>query len=65
MRLYAFERGDRVDTKFGPGSVVYIRMAPPNFSDVEAVSVYLDARRARPDYVGTMFLPSEITRRES
>ncbi len=36
--------GARVMTTMGAGSIISWRMAPPNYHDIEAVSVRLDAR---------------------
>lgn len=37
-----FNIGDRVLTPGGKGRVVYRRMAPPDYSEVAAYSVFLD-----------------------
>ena len=42
------------------GRVVYQRMAPPNYSTPEAVSVFLDSRREVYGYAGTMFLAKNV-----
>jgi hypothetical protein len=55
-----FKPGTRVQTGNGNGSVVYVRMAPPTFAHVEAVSVVLDGRRDRPGYSGTMFNVDDV-----
>lgn len=55
-----FMQGDRVTTKLGPGSVAYVRMAPPTYSQPEAVSVVLDDRKRRPGYTGTIFAAAEV-----
>lgn len=55
-----FDRGDRVTTPLGPGTVAYQRMAPPTYSVPEAVSVVLDDRRLRPGYSGTIFPAAEV-----
>ena len=39
-----FTQGQRVKTPLGCGSVCHQRMAPPNYTEVEAVKVLLDAR---------------------
>lgn len=51
----SFTRGERVMTPNGPGRVNYVRMAPPDFSKVEAVSVVLDRHLDRPSYAGTIY----------
>lgn len=50
-----FQKGQRVQTPSGPGTVAYQRMGPPNYSKPIAVSVVLDAKRDKPGYSGTMF----------
>ena len=53
-----FIKGSRVrvtvqgETKYG--TVVYQRMAPPDYREAEAVSVYLEGTHA-PTYVGSIF----------
>lgn len=47
--------GDRVNTPRGPGEVVFVRMAPPDFSKIAAVSMRLDSRNLDRGYTGTMF----------
>lgn len=59
-----FDKGDRVNTSLGAGTIVYKRMAPPNYSVAEAYSVCLDSKKAAselppfPSYTGTM-LPAD------
>lgn len=36
-------KGDRVATPFGNATVIYVRMAAPNYNTVQAVSVKLDS----------------------
>jgi len=48
-------QGTRVDTPLGRGTVVSRRMRPPNYSEIDAVSVRLDSRREDRRYTGTMF----------
>lgn len=55
-----FEAKDRVSTPMGPGAVVYKRMAPPTYSEVESYSVVLDARKDQPNYHGTIFQASQV-----
>jgi hypothetical protein len=59
-----------VSTPQGLGTVNYQRMAPPSYSQAEAVSVLLDERRVRgfargelidPDYEGTIFPAATIS----
>ena len=54
------KRGDRVLTPEGRGTVAYVRLAPPHYSTVEAASIFLDRRRLRPGYGGTMFLITDL-----
>lgn len=56
-----FAQGDRVQTATGQfGTVVYVRMAPPDYDTVEAVSVYLDSRRDSSTYTGTIYRPKDL-----
>ncbi len=62
-----FEKGQRVNTPLGEGAVVYQRMAPPSYTEVEAVSVLLDSKKAEserppfPSYSGTTFPAEQIS----
>lgn len=51
-------KGDRVLTPYGEGTIAYVRMAPPTFSEVWAVSVVLDNKKDIFGYSGTM-VPAE------
>ena len=51
-----FREGERVDTPQGPGTVVFQRMAPPEYVEAAAVSVRLDSRRRDLTYTGTIYL---------
>lgn len=55
-----YHRGDRVTTPQGPGTVAYQRMAPPDYSAAEAVSVVLDSQRGRAGYAGTIFAAGDV-----
>jgi len=57
----SFYKGDKVSTPLGLGTVAYVRMAPPDYSSAQAVSVVLDARRGKPGYTGTMFKASDVS----
>lgn len=46
--------GDRVRTPYGVGSIVYWRMAPPTYTEVDAYSVRLDSQQHRIGYAGTI-----------
>jgi hypothetical protein len=56
-----FDKGDRVITPQGVGTVVYKRMKPPTFGEVDVYSVCLDHKKAEteqppfPSYTGTIF----------
>ena len=52
--------GDVVITSLGEGCVMYIRNGPPDFSEPEAVSVFLDCKKDEPHYFGTLFLVKDI-----
>lgn len=54
------KHGDYVETPNGSGRVVFVRMAPPTYTEPEAVSVLLDAYKHRADYVGTTFLAAAV-----
>jgi hypothetical protein len=57
----SFDRGSRVTTPEGTGTVLYRRMRPPDYSEVEVYSVCLDSKKAEserppfPFYSGTIF----------
>lgn len=56
-----FRSGDRVITPHGPGSVRFVRMAPPTYSKPEAYSVRLDgAERTIASYIGTVYRAEEV-----
>lgn len=60
-----FSQGDRVTTPLGPGTVNYIRMLPPDYRDIAAVSVTLDARfddLVAGKYFGTIFTAEKLTK---
>lgn len=42
------------------GRLVYQRMAPPDYSKPEAISVFLDSQRERSGYVGTIFPANQV-----
>lgn len=62
-----FDKGDRVNTPLGAGSVIYSRMAGPDYCSVAAYSVCLDSRKAEseqppfPSYSGTVFPAEQVT----
>ena len=47
-------KGQRVKTPLGYGTVCYVRMRPPEYREIEAVSVLLEARRNMIGYSGTI-----------
>lgn len=56
------QRGDRVEVTGGRrGVVLSVRMAPPDYATVAAVSVSLDERAGTRGYAGTTF-PAEQVR---
>lgn len=60
-----FHRGQRVRVKRGDGTtalgqVAYQRLAPPDYLDAEAVSVYLDQKTNQPGYAGTIFSAKDV-----
>jgi len=42
------------------GSIAYVRMAPPDYNTIQAVSVVLDESRNRIGYMGTIFPIEQI-----
>ncbi len=64
--MVEFNKGDRVVTHLGPGEVVYKRMKPPTYSEVEVYSVCLDAKKAAseqppfPSYTGTIVKAEDV-----
>lgn len=54
--------GQPVNTPDGPGTVGFVRMAPPNYSQPEAVSVILNSKRNNPNYKGTMYSANVVTK---
>ena len=56
-------QGTPVLTPLGPGRVIYVRNAPPDYREPEAVSVLLDSRKldaAFGRYHGTVFPAREV-----
>ena len=54
-------KGTRVLTPWGPGTVLYVRMASPHFTTIEAVSVRLDGKANEPGYSGTIIPARKVT----
>jgi hypothetical protein len=55
-------QGDRVNTPHGAGNVAYVRMNPPDFTTIAAVSVVLDSKRSNPSYTGTIMPAEHVTK---
>jgi len=57
-------QGTRVDVLYGgqllPGSVNYVRLAPPAFAEPEVYSVLLDERLTEPGYAGSIFKAAQV-----
>lgn len=54
-----FDKGDRVTTPGGPGKVVYRRMKPPTYSEVDVYSVKLDTTE-NPSYYGSLYPADKV-----
>jgi hypothetical protein len=54
-------KGQRVVTPGGPGTIVYVRMQPPLYVIPAAVSVYLDRKRGKLGYTGTIYPAEKIS----
>lgn len=60
-----FHRGDRVvvtmqDGRKEIGGVAYVRFAPPNYTEIEAVSVVLDSKLRKLGYAGTIVAAEQV-----
>lgn len=56
-----FQTGQRIEIEgHGPGTVVYQRLAPPDYVDAVTVSVRLDSQCHRINYVGTIIPVEKI-----
>lgn len=60
-----FLKGDRVLVNGKPGTVAYVRYAPPTYFELAAVSVIMDERKGSPAYAGTLFPANVVCRQES
>lgn len=64
--MKVFDKGDRVMTPGGAGAIVYKRMAPPTYAEVEVYSVCLDSKKAEsekppfPSYTGTIVKAEDV-----
>jgi len=59
-----FDKGQRVNTPNGLGTINYQRMVPPDYSEAMIVSVFLDSRQLDRDlgkYSGTIFPADVVT----
>jgi hypothetical protein len=54
-------QGSKVNTPKGIGKVLYVRMAPPSYSEVASVSVILESKKNDPKYTGSIFSAQDIT----
>ena len=55
-----FQPRDRVITPNGPGVIVSMRMAPPNYSKAESYSVILDSKRNQLGYSGSVYPAEQV-----
>ncbi len=66
MERQIFNKGTRVMTAYGPGTISYCRLSPPNYSVVEAYSVILDENKKAselppfPSYYATIIPAAEV-----
>lgn len=60
-----FFKGQKVKTPLGEGTVAWQRMAPPSYSQAEAVSVRLSGHEADYNYTGTVFSADKVMPLES
>jgi hypothetical protein len=65
-----FDKGDRVSTPAGTGTILYRRMAAPDYNSVAAYSVCLDTKKIEsekppfPFYSGTIFKAEEVSQEQ-
>jgi hypothetical protein len=63
----SFIKGDRVKTPLGNGTVLWKRMAAPDYIEVDCYSIELDTKKAEtlvppfPYYNGTVFPAEEVS----
>lgn len=63
-----FDRGDRVNTPMGYGTVISKRMSAPDYIEVAAYSIFLDSKKEEMEkspfinYSGTMFIAKDINK---
>lgn len=53
-------KGDRVNTKLGPGTVNYYLLEGPDYVKVRSFSIILDSRKDYPNYRGTIMNPNDV-----
>jgi len=58
--MVEFIKGDRVMTPQGPGEIVYKRMKPPTYGEVDVYSVCLDSKKGQGTYTGTIYKAEQI-----
>jgi len=55
-----YDKGDRVSTPDGLGTVVYKRMEAPDYCKVAAYNVRVDATCSNPNYSGTIYMAKDV-----
>mgnify|MGYP003403044754 CR=1 FL=1 len=55
-----YDKGDKVSTPDGLGTVVYKRMKAPDYSKVEVYSVRIDSKCNTTNYSGTIYLAKDV-----
>jgi len=62
MKGAMMRKGNRVRIKESgkEGFINYVRMTPPTYNEVAAVSVLLDEKLSRPGYEGSMFVAEKV-----
>lgn len=56
----AIREGVQVITPGGAGTVIYVRMLPPDFAVVGAVAVCLDVKKDAWGYCGTVYEAADV-----
>ncbi len=68
--MVQFDKGNRVMTNLGPGTVIYKRLKP-HTDEAEVYSVCLDHKKAAselppfPSYTGTIILAENVTKEDT
>ena len=60
LGVESYRPGTKVVTPAGSGTVLYVRMRPPDFSVPMSVSVRLDARAHECCYQGSLFVAADV-----